>query len=88
MTRVYNQFKKKWVRFDSNVGTLGRTLCCKCDALLFDGEGRVCCADGKVKLRPLHPATAEIEKQFSGNGRDSKEFLNHIRSYNSRFVFD
>jgi hypothetical protein len=84
--RIYNLFKKKFVHVFSDVGKLGRSYCTKCDAKLFDGEGKkMCCADGKVKVRPLHPATEEMKSYFDGNNAVSRDFLNKIRSYNSRF---
>ena len=89
--RVYNRLKKKLFSVNSNVGRLGgrvSSLCTKCDAQLFDGEGFICCADGKVKLRPLHPPTDEMREMFGGARPSSKEFLKKIRSYNSRFALN
>lgn len=86
--RLFNRFKKKFVNLKSDVGVLGRrTVCNRCDALLFDGEAGICCLDGKIKLRPLHPPTRELMDIFSGESADSKEFLKNVRGYNSKFAF-
>ena len=86
--RLFNRFKKKFVNLNSDVGVLGRrTVCNRCDALLFHGEAGICCLDGKIKLRPLHPPTRELMDIFSGESADSKEFLKHVRAYNSKFAF-
>ncbi len=82
----YNLFKHKIMKVNVNVGSLGRDLCSKCDAKLFDGEKSLCCLDGKVKLRPLHPATTEMATLYNGNTTESRDFLKNIRGYNSRFA--
>ena len=87
MNRIFNRFKRKYLTFNTDVGKLGRTLCTKCDAMLFDGESEICCAKGKVKLSPLHPPTEEIKSMFEGRSSESKEFLSKIRMYNSKFAF-
>lgn len=85
--RIFNRFKNKFVYYDSNVGIIGRTECHKCGALLFDGESDICCLNGKIKLRPINPPTDEVKNIYSGESATSKEFLKHIRGYNSRFAF-
>ena len=55
--------------------------------LLFDGESDICCLNGKIKLRPINPPTDEVKNIYSGESATSKEFLKHIRGYNSRFAF-
>ena len=70
---VYNVFKRKNINVFCNVGRLGGSFCTKCDAKLFDGERNICCLDGKVKLRPLHPPTDIFKSYFDGNTRLSKD---------------
>ena len=87
--RVFNRFKKKYFSYNSDVGVLGKSVCVRCDAMLFDGETKtgICCSNGKIKLRPLHPPTREIVDMYSGSSAASKDFLKNIRGYNSRFAF-
>lgn len=70
-------------------------LCKYCDAKHFKGEIVInkpksfgdCCSHGKVRLNPLRAPPDIIEQLFSGTHEKSKEFLTHIRGYNSAFSF-
>ncbi len=55
--------------------------------MLFDGESDICCLSGKIKLQPINPPTDEVKNMYSGESATSKDFLKHIRGYNSRIAF-
>ena len=54
-----------------------------CSALKFKNETLgMCCADGKVKLKELHPTPELISTLVSGGTSQSKHFFANIRKYN------
>lgn len=87
--KLFNIYKKKLINYNPFVGVLkDDNLCPYCSAMLFLNENSsICCSNGKVKLRPLHPPTNELINLYSGQCAKGKEFLNNIRAYNAKFAF-
>ena len=69
--------------------------CSCCEALHFEAEQTGgdkhrytnCCGKGKVAVPLSTNYSDEIQQLYSGNTRDSKEFLKTIRQYNNNFAF-
>ena len=77
---------------EHNAGLLN-IVCIKCGSKNFAGEttGKVnifssCCHKGKIKLAPIK-TVERIVNLMKGIDRDSKNFMNNIRSYNSALAF-
>ena len=72
-----------------NIGTMS-SKCRFCNAYRFVGEtDSICCSAGKVSIQHDHdqnPLT--IKRLLTGNHPRSKQFLQHIRQYNSAFSDD
>ena len=72
-------------------------ICCKCAALMFNGEcneptsgGRafsLCCSKGKVSVPPISKPPVLLQELLWGSSARSWHFLQHIQSYNLSFAF-
>ncbi|XP_063929850.1 uncharacterized protein LOC135142114 [Zophobas morio] len=61
-------------------------LCLHCRALKFQKEAPgMCCSNGKISLLPLTEPPEPLLTYVAGVTRESKQFLQHIRKYNSCF---
>jgi hypothetical protein len=80
--------------------TLGEMtiVCGKCGALHFleeraasssctNPQFTLCCAQGKVTLPPLAPPPKPLERLFTSNEADAKDFRQRIHSYNNALTF-
>ena len=47
----------------------------------------MCCKQGKIRLPPLKKPPQYLDNLLNGEGKDSKNFRENIRSYNSMFSF-
>lgn len=74
-------------------------ICQHCNALLWYEERLnsnksttnpsfgMCCKQGKIKLPPLKEPPQYLKRLLTGEGKDSTNFRENIRSYNSMFAF-
>ena len=68
-----------------NIGTLD-VVCQFCSARCFRGEADgLCCSKGKVRVESIRQPPEPILTLFSGLYPESRQFLRHIRRYNSCF---
>ena len=61
--------------------------CQYCHASRFKNEASNCCHNGKVDLQPLPPYPSLLQHLLEGQDHISKNFMKHIRNYNSSFAF-
>jgi len=86
---------------ESNIWNFGKPKyrCEHCDALLWYEERLrpkvktkkptfgMCCKQGKIRLPPRKNPPNYLDNLLNGEGEDSKNFRENIRSYNSMFSF-
>ncbi|XP_062189934.1 uncharacterized protein LOC133892964 [Phragmites australis] len=92
---------KRLQNVDSKIWNFGKPTCrCKnCNALLWHEERLapnvgtknpsfgICCKQGKISLPPQKEAPPYLENLLKGGEKESKNFRENIRSYNSMFAF-
>ena len=72
-------------------------ICCKCAALMFNGECNkqtsggtafsLCCSKGKVSVPPISKPPLLLQEFLQGSSARLQHFLQHIRSHNLSFAF-
>ncbi|XP_059168222.1 uncharacterized protein LOC131950184 [Physella acuta] len=69
----------------ADVGHMDK-ICAHCRAYRFHGEtANFCCMSGKVNMANLPPLPHELQRLFSSNQPDAREFRKNIRQYNCLF---